>query len=289
LGGRACLHIRDIVVRSPDVYFIAVPDHALPEVAADLAALLPSSQSPLTPASRPLTPSSSRSQSGPVVAHTSGATTVSVLLPCERVGASTLVFHPLQTFSDPIAHYHCFAGAAVAITPLSPEPAAPATVLGYALAEILGARPFLLADEKRGLYHAAATLACNYFVALEHQSRDLFVKSGLPADDALSLFLPLVRATLNNMEESGTVLALTGPLSRGDTETIRGHLAALKLEAPDLLPMYRALALAALDVVRMRAEMKADTIDELADLLWPPQEDDGTTGPVSHPSRDRSR
>jgi predicted short-subunit dehydrogenase-like oxidoreductase (DUF2520 family) len=81
------------------------------------------------------------------------------------------------------------------------------------------------------------------------------------------MFMPLVRATLHNIETQGTVEALTGPLSRGDILTVRGHLDALGTYAPELVPIYRSLGLATLDIVRARHEIEAATIGELAALL----------------------
>ena len=190
--------------------------------------------------------------------------------PVRGAGAATLVFHPLQTFTDPLTGAGRFAGAAIAITPADFRPESPASALGFSLARALEARPFLLADDKRGLYHAAASFACNYLVTLEHHADELFVEAGLPRDEALSLFLPLVRATLENVAAQGTVQALTGPLSRGDTHTIAGHLEALAADAPHLLPVYRALGLATLDIVRAREEVDPASIIELERLLESP-------------------
>jgi predicted short-subunit dehydrogenase-like oxidoreductase (DUF2520 family) len=239
----------DLVSLRPDLYIVAVPDAALPEVAARLA------ESLVGPGP------------APAVVHTSGATSVDVLRPCQEAGATTLVFHPLQTFSDPVSGSTRFGGTAIAVTPDSGGADSPGARLGFALADLLGARPFLLADSMRSLYHAAATLACNYLVTLEHQAQQLFAQAGLPSADVLPLFLPLVKATLANIEGEGTVKALTGPLSRGDVFTVRGHLAALAADAPHLLPLYRVLGLATLDLVRARGEVGASIIDELAGLF----------------------
>jgi predicted short-subunit dehydrogenase-like oxidoreductase (DUF2520 family) len=251
LGGRAVAGIGDLVALAPDVYLVAVPDRSLPAVAAELGAQLDGTDAP-------------------VIAHTSGATSVAVLDPCLQAGAATLVFHPLQTFSDPLTGWKRLAGAAIALTPSCLDKDSRATRTGFALADLLGARPFLLPDDKRGLYHAAATFACNYLVTLEHHAEELFVQAGLPATEALSLFLPLVKATLQNVENQGTVKALTGPLSRGDTKTIAGHLAALAADAPHLLPVYRALGLATLDLVRAQAEVGATVLAELRSFLQSP-------------------
>lgn len=254
LGGRAAAHVHELVSFSPDLYILSVPDDALTAVVDELGAEL------------------SRRPPGsmPVVAHTSGATSVAALSPCRQAGAATLVFHPLQTFTDPTSGSARFAGAAIAVTPAMTEEASPAAALGFVLADGLGARPFLLADDKRALYHAAATLACNYLVTLEHHAEHLFIKAGLPREEALSLFLPLVTATLDNIGIQGTVNALTGPLSRGDRRTVAQHMQALDVDAPHLVPLYRILGLATLDLIRARSEVGPATIAGLADLLATP-------------------
>jgi len=248
LGGSASADLDHIVSLHPDLYLLAVPDSALPEIASGLASLL----SPDT---------------APLVAHTSGATSVRVLAPCAEAGATTFAFHPLQTFPDPLSAIARFSGAAVAVTPTVIDDHSRGVKTGFALARLLGARPFLLADKDRVLYHAAATVACNYFVTLQHLAEDMFIRSGLPAEEALSMFFPLVRATLENIQSQGTTQALTGPLSRGDTDTIRRHLAAIARDAKDVDPVYRALGLATLALVRDRKDVPADTIQEMVGLL----------------------
>ena len=211
---------------------IAVPDRAVPEVAEQLGAAL------ATAGAR------TGDGTGPFVAHTSGATSVEALRPCEETGAATLVFHPLQTFVEPLTGSTRFSGAAIAVTPADAQEDAPARTFGFALAQALGARPFFLPDDKRVLYHTAAAVACNYLVTLEYHAERLLAAAGIPAEEALALFLPLVQATLDNIPDQGTVAALTGPLSRGDIKTIAGHLEALAADVPDLLPVYRTLGLA---------------------------------------------
>jgi predicted short-subunit dehydrogenase-like oxidoreductase (DUF2520 family) len=254
LGGRAAANIRELVSRSPVLFIIAVPDDALTRVADELGR-------ELRPGSTP---------TGPVVAHTSGAASVAVLSPCMQAGAATLVFHPLQTFTDPNSGSARFEGSAIAITPSLPGALSPAAKLGFALADGLGARPFLLPDEKRVLYHAAATFASNYLVALEYHAERLFVAAGLPPQRALPLFLPLVRATLDNIAAQGTIEALTGPLSRGDGRTIVAHIRALREDAPDLVDLYKLLGLATLDLIRAKRELGAATVSQLAELLGDP-------------------
>lgn len=255
LGSQAVTDLAELVLEQPELYFIAVPDQAVPEVALQLAQVL----------------EAHAAGTQPVVAHTSGATSVTALDPCKQTGAATMVFHPLQTFTEPLTGSRRFQDAAIGITPSDQRPDDPALTLGFAVARALGARPFLLPDEKRGLYHAAATLACNYLVTLEHVAERLFVQAGLPPEEALSLFMPLVRATLDNIATQGTVASLTGPLSRGDLDTISRHLSALESHAPDLLAVYQALGLATLSILQHRNELAPSVISALGTLLKQPR------------------
>ncbi len=258
LDMRSAVDVAQLVAARPTHYLLAVPDDVLPAVADELATLLPSFPDVIA-AREAVWP--------PLVLHTSGATSVSVLAACEEKGAATLAFHPLQTFSEPLSGSKRFAGAAVAVTPSPLASGTQALDRGFDLARGLGAHPFLLPDDRKTLYHAAATMASNYLVTLEHCAAELFVLAGMPADEALSLFLPLVRAALDNVASQGPTAALTGPLSRGDESTVSAHLDALRTHAPHLLPVYQQLGKQTLDLVRARGEVSPDVITRLARLL----------------------
>jgi predicted short-subunit dehydrogenase-like oxidoreductase (DUF2520 family) len=168
----------------------------------------------------------------PFVGHVSGAGTLNLLAEAAARGARAFSLHPLQTF----AH---------AETPIAGTPAAIAgadrEALRFAreLAEVLGMRPFEVAEEDRSAYHAAAAIASNLLVALEESATELLARLG--ADEARELLAPLVLRTAANWVELGP-RALTGPIARGDQTTVDGHRAALREKAPELLPMYDALA-----------------------------------------------
>jgi predicted short-subunit dehydrogenase-like oxidoreductase (DUF2520 family) len=266
LGMPAAGALAELVAADPDYYVLSVPDAAIAAVAWELAGCLGATRIP------PETPASTATQtagSGPLVLHTSGVSSVGLLQPCADMGAVTLAFHPLQTFSEPISGSTRFAGAATAITPPPGPQAATATEAGFALAERLGSRPFLLPDDKRAIYHAAACVASNYLVTLESVAQRLFVAAGMPEDDAVSFFLPLVQAALDNVASQGPVDALTGPLSRGDIGTIADHLQALAHSSPDIAAVYRCMGLATLELVRARGELDPSILPDLADLLRP--------------------
>ena len=157
------------------------------------------------------------------IAHVSGATPLAALDPHER----RFSLHPLQTFTLSRGPEQ-LDGAWAAVTAETEE----AHALGLELAELLGLRPFELADDKRPLYHAGAAVASNYLVTLHRVASELFAAAGAPPE-ALG---PLMRRTIENGFE------LTGPISRGDWAVVEAHLAALHEEHPELEPMYRVLA-----------------------------------------------
>jgi predicted short-subunit dehydrogenase-like oxidoreductase (DUF2520 family) len=267
----------------PDIYFICVPDGVVADVAAELGAALVDG-GVAAYQDGVATGAAAAAAARPVVAHTSGATSVSVLAPCERAGAATLVFHPLQTFPEPSTGASRFAGAGAAITP-GPAHADLAGTTGLRVADLLGMRPFLLADDKRSLYHAAAAVACNYLVTLEYVANKLFVEAGVPERVTFELFLPLVRATLDNLATRGPVDALTGPLSRGDDKTIAAHLGALSVDASDTLPLYRALGLQTLELVTARGQLDEQTVARMRQLLAAPADPaaPATPSPIATP------
>lgn len=160
---------------------------------------------------------------GPWVAHVSGATSVTTLAPHER----RFVVHPLQTLTRDRGPEQ-LDGAWGALT-FETDAAGEAA---HWLAETLGLRPFALADADKPIYHAGAAVASNFLVTLERVAARLVGEAGVPAE----ALVPLMTRTIENGFQ------LTGPIARGDWSTVDAHLAALEEHAPDLVPLYRALA-----------------------------------------------
>jgi predicted short-subunit dehydrogenase-like oxidoreductase (DUF2520 family) len=160
---------------------------------------------------------------GPWVAHVSGATPLAALAPhTRRFGV-----HPLQTFTRRRGPEQ-LDGAWAAVTAASDEAHSVATWL----AEALGLRPFTIRDEDRAAYHAGAAIASNYLVTLREAAGSLLAAAGAPPE-ALD---PLMARTIENGFE------LTGPIQRGDWETVERHLDAIRGVRPELEPLYRVLA-----------------------------------------------
>ncbi len=100
--------------------------------------------------------------------------------------------------------------------------------------------PVEVADEDRAAYHAAASIAANFLVALEGQAERLAATAGVPRE----LLVPLARAALENWAAHGAEHALTGPVARGDEATIARQRQAIEERAPDLLDTFDALVAA---------------------------------------------
>jgi predicted short-subunit dehydrogenase-like oxidoreductase (DUF2520 family) len=181
------------------------------------------------------------------VGHVSGAGTLNLLAGAAATGARAFSLHPLQTFADGETVVD---GIPAAIAGADAD----ALAFARALAEALGMRPFEIAEGDRSAYHAAAAIASNLLVALEESAADLLTRLG--ADDARELLTPLVLRTAANWAERGPD-ALTGPIARGDQTTVDGHRAALRERAPELLPLYDALAARAKTLAGESSEVPA--------------------------------
>jgi len=162
---------------------------------------------------------------GPWIAHVSGATPLDALDPhARRFG-----LHPLQSFSKARGAEQ-LDGVWGAVTAETDE----ARAVAWWLAESLGLRPFALDDDKRAAYHAGAAVASNYLVTLRAAAQSLLEAAGAPPD-ALD---PLIRGVMD------TGFELTGPIARGDWETVERHLAVIRAERPELEELYLVLAAA---------------------------------------------
>ena len=162
-------------------------------------------------------------QPGPWVAHVSGRTPLAALDPHVR----RFSVHPLQTLTRARGPEQ-LDGAFAAVCADDEHGAA----RGRFLAETLGLRPFPLADDKRALYHAGASMASNFLVTLHEAAVELFEQAGAPPES----LVPLMTRTIENGFD------LTGPIARGDWETVERHRAALA--GSRLEPLYDALAAA---------------------------------------------
>lgn len=214
LPGVPVLEIPQIVERA-ELVLLSVPDDALPDLVAGLAAV-------------------GAWQPGQLVAHTSGRFGTAVLEPARKLGAIPLALHPAMTFTGMSLDLTRLPDCMFGVT-------APPAVLPVAQALVveMGAEPVVIEEEDRILYHAALAHASNHLVTLAAQSTQLLANIGVERPDRL--LGPLMRASLENALAAGEG-ALTGPVARGDVGTVAAHSAALADAPEDIYLAYTGLA-----------------------------------------------
>lgn len=214
LPGTEVLPVPDVVARA-DLVLMTVPDDVLPDLVRGLA-------------------TTGAWRAGQLVVHTSGRHGLGVLAPVTERGALPLALHPVMTFTGTSIDLARLSGCPFGVT-------APAAILPVADALVLemGGEPVHVRDELRPLYHAALAHAANHLMALVGSSADLLREAGVAEPRAV--LEPLLTAALDNALRSGDQ-ALTGPVARGDADTVRAHLAAVAAVSDESAAAYRALA-----------------------------------------------
>lgn len=233
----------DEVVKRADLVILALPDDALAGTVRGLVA---------TDSVRP----------GQIIVHTSGAHGVDVLAPAIERDALCLALHPAMTFTGRGEDLQRLATACIGVTAAEGDDVA--SSVGEALAVEMGAEPVRIPEAARPLYHAALTHGANHLITLVSDCADLLRGAGI--DNAERLLGPLLSAALDNALRHGD-RALTGPVARGDTGTVRSHLRVLVDEASDVLPSYTALANRTAARARASGMLRADAADEIQAVL----------------------
>ena len=209
-----------VVARSSDLLLLTVPDDMLHNVVTMLAA-------------------SGAIHEGQYVVHTSGRHGLAVLDPAAAVGAHVIAMHPAMTFTGTSVDLPRLAGCVFGLTATAGERG-----MAERLVADLGGRPMWVAEEMRTLYHAGLAHGANHLVTLVSEAMEILAAAG--ADDPAGTLRPLLAAALDNALEQGDA-ALTGPIVRGDVNTVRGHLADIAANAPQTMASYVALARATVD------------------------------------------
>ena len=228
------------VVASADLVLLTVPDDALPALVAGLAA-------------------TGTDLAGRLVMHASGRHGLAVLEPATRRGALPLALHPVMTFTGRPDDVDRLAGVSFGVT--TPEQLRP---VAEVLVMEMGGEPVFIAEKDRDLYHAALAGAANHLVTQVVQAADLLSLAGVAQPSRM--LGPLLGAALDNALRLGDA-ALTGPVARGDAETVASHLAALRAAAPEALPAYLALARLTADRALASGMLGAPDAQRLLEVL----------------------
>ena len=194
-----------------DLVLISTPDDQIASVVTKLSALNPGHK--------------------PVVLHTSGALSSEILAPLRARGWSTGSIHPLISVTDPqtplAGAFWCVEGEARAVR------------VAKAIVRDLGGTSFSINSAEKPLYHAAAVMTSGNVTALFDVALEMLVACGLTRKTARQILQPLLASTVVNLETKDPAQALTGSFARGDVETVKRHLAALKdHKLADALELY---------------------------------------------------
>lgn len=216
------------IVRRAEIVILAVPDDALAGVVAELA-----------PYAGP----------GRLIAHTSGRHGLDVLAPFVQAGARTIAMHPAMTFTG--TEIDIDRGCVFGVT----AEAGDRDVAETLVAE-LGGSVMWVAEADRATYHASLAHGANHLTTIVTQAMDLLREIG--AEDPAAVLRPLLTAALDNTLAYGDA-ALTGPVARGDVDTVRAHVA--HLHDPSVRRTYAALATATADRAESTGRIDTDTAD----------------------------
>lgn len=216
-----------------DIIFITTPDDAISTIAEALAQTM-------------------NTLVGKVFVHCSGTLSSEVLQPLQNKDAQVASFHPMKSITpktkDLKEVWFDVEGDEAAVSMLEN------------MADELGSFTFRIEPEAKSLLHASAVVASNYLVVLADLAGSISEMGNIPIDKALKALSSLMQNTLYNISELGTNDALTGPVVRGDVETIRDHLEKLKTE-PDILAAYKLLGNRALDISNRNEVLTPDQLE----------------------------
>jgi predicted short-subunit dehydrogenase-like oxidoreductase (DUF2520 family) len=231
-----------------DIIFITTPDRVIKDVCTTIAA-------------------GNAVRAGSLIVHTSGAHTLDLLDAVTARGAHRAVLHPLQSLASREEGVRNLPGSYFRIE-ADPGALESARSVVKALGGIELAMPKWQSDhESAALYHAGAVVVSNFFVALIDYGLKFYETLGADKKTALKAVLPLIKGTLHNVETLGIPDALTGPIMRGDVETVKQHLEAMRKRTPHLESLYRDLARQTVSVARDKGTITQDTATELLDLV----------------------
>jgi predicted short-subunit dehydrogenase-like oxidoreductase (DUF2520 family) len=244
LPGTPVLSPEDVVQRA-ELVLLAVPDDALADLVAGLAA-------------------TGTWQAGQLVAHTSGRHGLEVYAPALEQHVLGLALHPAMTFTGTGLDLDRLVDSCFGVT--APEPLRP---VAEALVLEVGAEPVWIEESARALYHAALAHGANHLVTLVAQSMQALRAAGVESPSRV--LGPLVSAALDNALRAGDA-ALTGPVARGDAGTVAEHLRQLQSLSPDIRPTYVALARATAERALASGRLKPHVAEPLLDILATDQE-----------------
>ena len=231
------------IFHDADIIFVTTPDRIIGDVATQMA-------------------KSGCLRPGQIVLHMSGSLTSDVLDQARESGALLASLHPLQSFADFSQAVKNIPGSVFCLE--GDEGAMPP------LKEIIGVFNGIelnIPKEEKPLYHAGAVVASNYLVSLIWAAVQMYGAIGMKEGDAIDALMPLIEGTLNNIKKLGVPKALTGPIARGDSDTVSDHLEPIKSKVPHLMEFYRVMGMLTVDAAEKNESTTEELINKLREIL----------------------
>jgi len=197
-----------------------------------------------------------------VVLHCSGSLESTILSSAKKCDATIGSMHPLQSIASKEVDKSPFQGIIMSV-----EGEQNAVDIAKKIVTDLGASCITIRTEGKTLYHASAVVASNYLVALLDLALKLIQASGVTDKEAFNVLKPLINGTLSNIEKAGTTDALTGPIARGDCDTVKTHIKKIEQSSSDLLEIYKALGKYTIGIANAGKSLNKTTVKNLMDIL----------------------
>jgi predicted short-subunit dehydrogenase-like oxidoreductase (DUF2520 family) len=240
--GDASIDLSSITKRA-DIIFITIPDSAIEGVCNKVA-------------------SEGGFNSESIVFHMSGALSSKVLKSARNSGARIASIHPLQSLADVReaiktlpGSYFCTEGDEEALS------------VAREIVTALDGKEITIETDKKPLYHAGASVASNFLVAIVRFALELFEVAGINPQDSLGALMPLIKGTVANIETLHIPSALTGPISRGDTGVIEDHLRAISNQRPEMVKLYSELGRYTVKVAIEKGGLTEDKAKQILSLF----------------------
>ena len=201
-------------------------------------------------------------KAGAIVLHCSGAHPSTILAPADTTDLHIGSMHPLQSFASKTISGNPFDGIIISV-----EGSNAAVAAATEMAQDLGAVCLPLATKGKTLYHASAVVASNYLVALMQMALKFMESADIPADRAFDVLKPLVNGTLSNIEKNGVADALTGPIARGDVETVQRHVTSILAQTPEFIDLYKMLGRYTVGIAEKKETLSKEQEKKLRKIL----------------------
>ena len=228
-----------------NIIFITVPDSQIANVSRQI------SQS-----------ANAESMKDKYVFHMSGALTSDELVDLERLGSVTGSLHPIQTFAG-VSGPEIFEGVYFGF-----EGSCDIYPVAKDIVDALNGKIVKIEKENKPIYHACACIISNYTVTLSHMVEKLLRVMKVENEIGVNAFMPLLKGTVQNIEKLGSVKSLTGPISRGDLNVVKGHIDALNDKCGDLeSELYRIMGIATADLALEKGSIDEETCSLIHGLL----------------------